>query len=383
MAVVKTTTTTYGQRVKNSFGGIGTGILMFIIGTIVLFWNEGRTVKTTRMLKGAAQVCVEADASQVNPEMEGKLVHMTAVASTCETLVDDMFPVKAEKAIKLRRDVEYYQWVEHEHSETHDKIGGGQETVTTYTYSKEWCSSPVNSGNFQTQYDEGHSVANKVYANIEDASYQAETVNFGAYTLDASLKGQIPCSEKVAKWYIDANGRREIADTVAIDPQIGDVRITFTKGTGGEASILAVATGSTFKKYYDAKQDKSLETLSMGNRTADEMFQTEHKANKTLGWILRIVGILFIVGGLKNIFKFIETLLKVLPFLANIIGAGVGLICWVIGLCWSFLIIAIGCLWYRPVLGVILLVAIGAAIYFLVKRGKAKKAEKDAAVPAE
>lgn len=383
MAVVKTTTTTYGQRVKNSFGGIGTGILMFIIGTVILFWNEGRTVKTTRMLKGAAQVCVEADATQVNPEMEGKLVHMTAVASSEETLLDDIFPVKAEKAVKLQRSVEYYQWVEHEQSETKDKIGGSQETVTTYTYSKEWCSSPVNSANFQTQYDEGHSVANKVYANIEDASYQAETVNFGAYTLDAALKAQLPCSEKAGKWYIDANGRRELADTVAVEPQIGDVRITFKKGMGGEASILAVVSGSSFTKYYDAKQDKSLETLSMGNRTADEMFQTEHKANKTLGWILRVIGIIFIVGGLKNIFKFIETLLKVLPFLANIIGAGVGLICWVIGLCWSFLIIAIGCLWYRPVLGVILLVAIGAAIYFLVKRGKAKKAEKDAAVPAE
>lgn len=50
MAYTETTTTTYGQRVKKSFGGIGSGILLFIVGTILLWWNEGRAVKTTKML---------------------------------------------------------------------------------------------------------------------------------------------------------------------------------------------------------------------------------------------------------------------------------------------------------------------------------------------
>lgn len=386
MAVTVKTTTSYGSRVKNSFKGIGTGILMFVIGTCLLFWNEGRTVKTTRMLKGAQKVCVEGDVTSVNPEFEGKLIHAIATASTQETLSDDQFPVSVPNAIKLDRDVEYYQWVEHSHSETHDKVGGGQETITTYTYSKEWCSSPVNSSSFQTQYDEGHSVANHVIREIEDARYKAQVVNYGAYVLDEGLKSQISCNEPVAKFYINRSGTQKIEGEVSEPaPEIGDVRIKFTCGKGGEASILAVPQGSSFTKYYDAKNDKSLETLSMGNHAMDEMFATEHQKNKALAWILRVVGILLIVGGIKNILGFIETIAKVLPFVANIIGFGISLIAWVIGLAWSFLIIGVACLFYRPVLGIVILAAVAALVYYLVKlnkQKKAQKAEEAAAAPA-
>ena len=53
MAYTETTTTSYGSRLKNSVGGVFSGILMFIIGTCLLWWNEGRAVKTTRMLEEA------------------------------------------------------------------------------------------------------------------------------------------------------------------------------------------------------------------------------------------------------------------------------------------------------------------------------------------
>ena len=42
MAYTKTTTTGYGQRLTGSFKSIGTGFLLFIGATILLFWNEGR-----------------------------------------------------------------------------------------------------------------------------------------------------------------------------------------------------------------------------------------------------------------------------------------------------------------------------------------------------
>ena len=69
MAYTETTTTTYGQRVKKSFGGIGSGILLFIVGTILLWWNEGRAVKTTKMLNEAAGVTVEmTDIGTIDPQ---------------------------------------------------------------------------------------------------------------------------------------------------------------------------------------------------------------------------------------------------------------------------------------------------------------------------
>lgn len=88
-------------------------------------------------------------------------------------------------------------------------------------------------------------------------------------------------------------------------------------------------------------------------------------------WILRFLGIFLVIGGLKGIFGFLETLAKVVPFIANIIGAGVGLVCSLVGFAWSFIVIAIAWLAYRPVLGISLIVIAIALIIFLSRRKKA------------
>ena len=149
MAYQKVTTTSYGGRLKNALQGVGAGFIMLIAGTILLFWNEGRTVKTTRMLKEAQGVCIElGDIQQIDAEKNGKMIHASGFAGTEDILADDDFDISLN-AVKLIRSTEYYQWVEHTKTETKDKVGGGQETITTYTYSKEWVSSPVNSSSFE------------------------------------------------------------------------------------------------------------------------------------------------------------------------------------------------------------------------------------------
>jgi hypothetical protein len=101
------------------------------------------------------------------------------------------------------------------------------------------------------------------------------------------------------------------------------------------------------------------------------MYEGEHQTNKILLWIFRILGLLLIVGGLKGIFNFIVTLAKVLPFVANILGWGIGLVCWVVGFAWSFIVAAIAWIRYRPVLGITLLV-LAALVFFLLARKKKK-----------
>ena len=58
MAYTEVTTNSYGSRVKNAFGGIFTGIIMFIAGTILLWWNEGNVVKEHAALNEMADVTV-------------------------------------------------------------------------------------------------------------------------------------------------------------------------------------------------------------------------------------------------------------------------------------------------------------------------------------
>ena len=128
----------YGSRVKKSAGGVGTGFLMLIAGIILLFWNEGRTVKTTRTIKEVDKLAVEMpDITTINPEFEGKVIHAVGDATTEDILTDSHFGI-ARNAIKLSVTPLYYQWVETTTEEHKDKVGGGEDVIITYHHNKEW-----------------------------------------------------------------------------------------------------------------------------------------------------------------------------------------------------------------------------------------------------
>ena len=399
MAYTETTTTSYGQRLAGSAKGMIGGLLMFIIGTCLLWWNEGRTVRTAKAIGDAAShVESVADVSRVDASLNGKLIHASAFADTKDTLTDDMFGVR-ELAIRLDRKVEYYQWVEHSQRKKRDKVGGGEETITTYTYEQEWVKKPVNSSNFK---ESRYRNANRVLSQVEERKETAQHVTFGAYTLPESLVESISGSEPVEVRMTEeqrftwderlhmlmpkVNTETSLVHTSANtaylglspnSPQVGDVRVTFTKVPPADISLIAQVDGSTFKAY-KAKNGQSFSRLQMGTVSADEMILQARSENNMLTWVLRLVGVLLIVIGLKGMFGLLPMLFKVLPFLGSIVDAGVGLVSWILGLAWSLIIIAIAWLVFRPIIGISLLVLAIAGIVFLKRRGK-KNEEKQPA----
>lgn len=383
MAYQETTKTSYGKRLGNSLSGILVGFILIIAGTVVLWKNEGRAVHTAKMLKNGAAECVDvADVSSVDASLNGKLIHAIAVAQTTDEIQDPDFPISVN-AIQLKKDVEYYQWVEHTQTETKDKVGGAQETVTTYTYSKEWVSRPVNSGEFKDPQYQG--INNKVRIEVTDSEVYADNVTFGGYKLPTTLIHAIPCDVPIQLDSALATAARSVDKNVLYygnpaEPAVGDVRITFTKAVGGEASVLAKVINNTFEPY--TSNGKSLITLSMGNHSKDNMFESEEKANKTTLWLLRILGIILVIAGFRGIFNIVTTLLKVLPPLAKIADLGVGLVAGVLGLVWSLIVIIIGWIAYRPALGITLLVLAVVLVAFLVMKSK-KAAAAAPAAPVE
>ena len=432
MAYTETTTNSYGSRLGKSFGGIGTGFLMFLAGTALLWWNEGRAVKTDKMLNEAQGVTVEMEnINKIDQELDGKLIHATGLATTMDSIVDPIFNIGAV-AINLGHTVEYYQWREHAQQQKRDKLGGGEEVTTTYTYDQGWSSGPVNSSTFK---DPAYQGKNFTLFNAEDASVYAENVTFGAYKLTPSqiksISGKSSFDiafpdEQLRTWNGEAqrvaaqrtgsntglgnaveNSVRAAVNSVGADgnatnvvdypyvhasgstlyfgaspnsPQVGDVRITFFKTDPATVSLMAVASGDTFKPF-KAKNGKTFSTLVMGEKTADEMYESEHQANNMWLWVLRIVGIMIVIGGLKGIFGILTTLMKVIPFLSKVVGAGVGFICTVVGIIWSLIIIALAWLFYRPVIGIIILAIAAAFLFFLIKRGREKSAAAAANTP--
>ncbi len=141
-----------------------------------------------------------------------------------------------------------------------------------------------------------------------------------------------------------------------------------------KVSIIAKQRGNRFAKV-KAKNGKTFQTLVMGERPAEEIYEGAHSDNTMMMWIFRIIGIVMVISGLKGIFAIIETILKVVPFVANIIGWGVGVICTVIGIAWSLIVIGLAWLFYRPLIGIALLAIAGFLIWVFAFKGKDKLKE--------
>ena len=461
MAYQEVTTTGYGTRVGNSFKAIGSGFLMFVLGTALLWWNEGRAVKTEKMLDEAGNAYVEMEnPNKKDASLEGELICGTAMATTEDSLVDAQFGIGA-KAISIRRNVEYYQWVEHSQTKREDKLGGKEVTTTTYTYTKEWVSSPIESSDF---HDPAYQNKNSVLTTVDESEQWAENVKWGAYTLSESLFHRISSREAIdlaiaedllkqfdkstQAAYERAHGvvntainkisqavsqpaqpvqqpaqvaipdsikallpdsvRAKLDSIQAVtdslnkqmanaenkmdlqyvhqasnvlyfgrvpgSPEVGDVRVTFEKVVPAKVTVMAVVDGDSFKPY-KAKNGKRFQTLVMGKKSGDEIIEGEKEANNMILWALRILGIVIIIGGLKGIFGFLETILKVVPFIAGIFGWGVGIVCTVVGIVWSLIVIALAWLFYRPVLAICLLAIAGFLIWVFAFKGKDKLKE--------
>ena len=387
MAYQEVTTTGYGTRVGNSFKAIGGGIIMFCLGTALLWWNEGRAVKTEKMLDEAGGAYVEMEnPNKKDASLDGELICGTALATTEDSLSDAQFGVGA-KAIALRRTVEYYQWVEHAQEKKEDKLGGKEVTTTTYTYTKEWTSRPVESSQFK---DPAYQAKNKVLTTLDNVEQYAENVSFGAYKLNESLIHSISSVEPLVLGY-DSTRVAELNKDTTIHvrvnqneiyygssasggPEVGDVRVTFEQIAPAKVTVMAVVDGDSFKPF-KAKNGKRFQTLVMGKKSGDEIIDSAKDTNSMILWALRIIGILIVIGGLKGVFGFLETILKVVPFIAGIFGWGVGVVCTVVGVVWSLIIIALAWLFYRPLLGISLLALAGFLIWIFAFKGKDKLKE--------
>ena len=135
--IVETSTQSWGSRLFGSIRSVAVGAILFLVSFPVLWWNEGRAVQTYLSLTEGAGAVVELSSNEVDDSHNGKLIHISGMATTEETLVDPVFNVDSN-AIALTRTVKMYAWVEEEETETRKKVGGKKETITTYCYYKDW-----------------------------------------------------------------------------------------------------------------------------------------------------------------------------------------------------------------------------------------------------
>ena len=374
-----TSSSSWFSRLGKAFTGIVVGIILIIIGIALLFWNEGRAVKTYNTLKEGQGLVIDVASDSVDAANDGKLVHLTADALTDETLVDQDFGISAN-VIRLRRDVLMYQWEETRQTETRKKIGGGEETVTTYTYSKEWRRSLNDSSNFQSP--SGHE--NPSEFPFDSMTWDAENVPVGAFYLSPDLVSQLSDFADLsvreipegAAWPEDAklsNGGIFLgADTA--QPQIGDVWINFSVVEQGPVSLIAAQNGDTFAEY-QTKAGGTIAMIVAGNVPAQQMFEDAIAQNTLITWLVRLGGFILIWIGFGLLFAPLSVLADIVPIFGSLVGAATGLISFLLALAVSLTVIAIAWLFFRPLLGIPLLVlAIVAAVFAFRTFGKRTQA---------
>jgi len=378
MVTTEVTTQSWFGRIRESIKSFLFGIAIFVAAFPVLFWNEGRAVKTEKSLKEGAGAVVSVDSNRVDPTNNKKLVHMTGHAKTDETLADSDFQVSAN-AVKLRRRVEMYQWEESKDSKTQKKVGGGTETTTTYSYSKKWSDSLIDSSAFK---EEGH--ANPSSMPFASREQEAQKVTLGVFALTPSLVAKmtdfqpLPVGEQDLQKLPEEIRSKLKASSGAFylgaDPasaQIGDARISFAIVPPVDVSVISKQTGATFEPYR-ASAGMDIEMLKSGVHGAQAMFQAALQENTILTWILRAVGFVMMFLGLAMFFKPISVLGDVIPAFGSLLAFGTGLFAFVLSAVLSIGTVAVAWIVYRPVLGIALLTVAIALLVTLVMRGRKK-----------
>lgn len=337
---VTITRTGWLGNIMNSFVGLLLGIILFLVAFPVLWFNEGRTNMAT-----IAKASVLVDGTNVSEQTEGKQVAVAGTLASDERLGDTPY-LAAGAYVQLNRTVEMFAWVEHKSTETRKDAGGSSTTTTTYTYDKQWTSSPEDSHAFE--HSQGHTnpplPIQSTTLVVSSASVGAYTINPADITLpnaqDINLNNEI----------VTTSGNRRLAGNYIVlgrgsfdTPQLGDIRISYS---GVSANTRAIAFGkqhgTTLVPYLTVKNDRLYRVFVNTDREgAIQEMGTEYEVT---GWILRLLGFLLMWIGLCLCFGPITAFLDVLPFLGSAGRFVIGLVALPVALALSIITIVISIL---------------------------------------
>ena len=271
--IVEETTTSWGSRVGQSFKGILFGFVLIIASIALLFWNEGKTIKREKALTETGSVAVSVKSDSIDAANEDKVIHLSGDVTTDSILSDPDFNVNIN-ALKLVRNVEMYQWKENQETKKERTSGGGEKEVTTYTYSKTWSPTLIDSSAFK---EAGHE--NPVAMPFVSEEFVAANANLGAFSLTSEQ--------------IENLGPEEELDVTAIADSTTEG--TPTEGTSIEAAPetpeLAPTTYQAAQTAEKVAQDFTVSpaqeatptiSLSSDPSTANAQVSTPATANQTI-----------------------------------------------------------------------------------------------------
>ena len=367
-----------GSGVVGRFVASVVGLLMVLGAGWLLFWNEGRAVKTQQALEeGRDAVITLLTVEKELESNEGCLVHARGSARTDESVREPLFGFEVP-CLRLVRQVEYYQWVERKEKRHTQQGDGSAKMQTHYHYTQRWVDRPVNSRMFRETHHR-----NTVALDLPSEScWGAKCVHMGAFRLNA---GQVSRAGEVAElsaaqvqlppewaargawsgnsFYVGSHGPAD-----ADKPQIGDVRITWSAAPQQAlVTLVAQQSGHTFVPYV-AKSGYTVDLLRNGSYTAAEMFEHAMQQNQILCWVLRGVGVVLMLVGMCMALLVLRGLVGWIPLLGGLLESGVILVGMAVGVLVSLCVMASAWFFYRPLLAAGLIFFGVIPVYYLISR---------------
>ncbi|MDZ4726281.1 MAG: TMEM43 family protein [Leptospira sp.] len=359
-----------GNLTESLKGTVG-GVVLLIASFPILFNNEGCAVDIAKGLEEGSGQVVSIDPTKSISAFNGKLIHATGDTKASAKISDAEFGVEVA-ALVLDRNVEMYQWRENT-KEDKDK-----KAEKTYTYEKEWSSSEINSNQFNDPKD--HSNPPMPY---EDKVIRPNDVSLGNLKFSDALIASISANDdltydqgSINRFKSKFGNKAKVHDggiyigNNPLSPEIGDIKIKHKVSMEGTTSIIGLLNGSTVNSY-KTKRDTSILMFDFGSKDAVTMFQEAQDANVTRTWIVRVLGFLVMFFGFRLLFGPIAAAGGWIPILGGILEMGVSLVAGILAFSLSFVTIAIAWIFFRPLLGISLLVlGVGAFVYLYSQKGK-------------
>jgi Transmembrane protein 43 len=370
MSFIGNSSTSWITRIGNVLIGIVVGIILIPFSLGVLFWNESRAVETAKSGKEGESIVLSVGAQSVDPANEGKLVLVSAPITVTEFPIDSFLGV-GTSGMRLKRKVEMYQWVEKSQSKTRKMLGGGQETTTEYSYSKDWREGSSDSSVFQDS--EAHQ---NPLLTVRSESFSSPSGKLGAFDLSSEQLGKFGVMEPLAltdsqvsefpaklgttlSVTIDSGGAAVLSND-ALNPTVGDLRVSYGVVKPAQANLMAGQSGKGFTSYR-ASNGGTIFLAENGDVPVEPMLKTALEINKVLTWALRAVGLVLLFVGFKMIMAVVSVLGDVVPFFGSMLGFGTSLIAGLATVILGFVTISIAWIVYRQIVGFGIL-AVGAAI---------------------
>lgn len=356
------------KKRKQGLAGIGFGIIMVIVCTVLLFQNEGRAVDRYKAL-GEIEQAVEVD-SDDTLEDNGTMVLIADVVTGAPDILDAQLGVRAPAdSIKLIRSVEMFQW-----EESSDSDGGSD----AYTYAKVWSDVLIDSSDFNNRYYDNPTVM--LY---ESTTLTAEQVSIGAYDIDEVFirkmndgKALTGLEEMSLIQEADVIGDKifisENEGSTLEQPMVGDYMIKYSYVPSQKYTLLGEKQDEELVSYYTKHGDLAeVEPGIMDKETLEARKVADNKG-LTFGFRVALIIGMIIANGL--ILSPLTKLIGYIPLVGKFINGGIKFVSAVVGVIWSLIVIAVGWIFFRSLIGIGLLLAVAGLIYLIIRRNKNNEA---------